>query len=167
MEQEKWKLGDPCYVADVHRAQGRMRFRVMPARVVHVAGVTGRAATAQSVNPRPKLRLGYWEPFTEGRPFVGRLSAFMHVWREMRKNRISLFVPILFEGTAPEMKDFGMYSKSWLTANRISMGLWQQYAMDICRDNGNASKCFLCSIPSRFRRCLPLRHLIKSGWQLA
>lgn len=105
MEKRQWKLGDPCYVADVYIAQGRMRFRVMPARVVHVAGITGKSSTAQSVNPRPRMRLGYWEPFTEGSPFASRWSAFAHVWREMRKNSISLFMPIQFEGEAPEMKD--------------------------------------------------------------
>lgn len=104
MEQKKWKLGDHCYIADVHIAQSRMRFRIMPARVMHVAGVTGRTATAQSVNPQPKSLLARWEPFTEGCPFASRWSAFAHVWSEMRKNKISLFAPIRFEGEPPEME---------------------------------------------------------------
>ncbi|MDR3571886.1 MAG: hypothetical protein P4L81_06920 [Candidatus Pacebacteria bacterium] len=104
MEKCKWKLGDTCYIADVNIAQGRMRFRIMPARVVHVAGITGRTATAQSVNPGPKSLLGRREPFTEGRPFPNRWSAFAHVWCEMRLHHISLFVPIRFEGEPPKME---------------------------------------------------------------
>ncbi len=105
MSQRKWKLGDSCCIADVNIAQGRMHFRVMPARVVHIAGVNGRTATAQSVNPLPKLQFGYWDPLTEGRPFANRWSAFVRVWQEMRKNSISLFTPIRFEGEVPEMKN--------------------------------------------------------------
>lgn len=106
MKQQKWLLGDYCYIADVYIAQGRMRFRVMPARVVHIAGITSRAATAQSVNPLPNwLQLGYCEPFTEGKPLATRFSAFAHVWSEMRKNGISFFTPIRFEGAEPEMND--------------------------------------------------------------
>ncbi len=105
MEQRKWKLGDGCYIADVNIEQNRMRFRVMPARVVHVAGIGKRVATAQSDNPRLKSRIGRWEPDTEGRPFASRWSALMHVRRTMRKNSISFFTPVKFEGEAPEMKN--------------------------------------------------------------
>lgn len=102
MEEPKWKLGDPCYVADVNIEKGRMRFRVMPACVVHVAD---RVATAQSTNPFSKSNFGRWEPFTEGRPFPDRRSALVHVLKEMQENGISLLTPILAEGEAPQIKN--------------------------------------------------------------
>lgn len=105
MEQRKWKLGDQCYIADVNIAQNRMRFRVMPARVMHVAGIDRRVAMAQSVNPRLTSLLDRWEPTTEGRPFATQWSAFLHVRRTMWKNSISRFTPVRFEGEAPEMKN--------------------------------------------------------------
>lgn len=105
MEQRKWKLGDRCYIADVSIAQNRMRFRVMPARVMHVAGIDRRVATAQSVNPRFTSLLARWEPTAEGRPFASLWSALLHVRRIMRKNSISYFMPVRLEGKALEMKN--------------------------------------------------------------
>src|SRR5437762_2660690 len=100
----QWKLGDPCYIADINIAPGNMRFRVMPARVVHIAGITGKTATAQSSNLRPEP-WGRWEPFTKGAPFASKLAALVHVCQEMRKNSISVSAPLIkFEGTPPEMK---------------------------------------------------------------
>lgn len=103
MKKQPWKLGDLCYIADVNIEKNRMRFRVMPARVVHIAGITNTIATAQSANP-PQNGLGYYELFTEGDPFPTQWSAILHTWREMRKNYISLFMPIRFEGEVPEME---------------------------------------------------------------
>lgn len=103
MERHTWKLGDRCYIADVNIAQGRMRFRVMPARVMHVAGINGRFATAQSVNPRSESPLDPWPSATTGCPFASKWSAFRYVRRIMRENGISLSVPIQFEGEEPKM----------------------------------------------------------------
>ncbi len=101
----KWKLGELCYIADVHIARAEMRFRVMPARVLHVAGVSRTTATAYSANPPWRSLHARCEPFTQGCPFPDRWSAFIHVWREMRRNSISVFKSIRFEGTAPEMEN--------------------------------------------------------------
>ena len=103
MKQATWSIGDHCYIADVRTTPGFVRCRVMPARVIHVAGIARVIASAMSLNPVVQTTVHPCLYSIEGNPHPTRWSALCAAWSQMRQMKISIFTPIVYEGTAPDL----------------------------------------------------------------